>query len=85
MYKALRVVSLPIGLPHYAGKMFLESGFDVHSQELVSSCRHPDNEDDLAGRLAGWLANWRIVLKQGLWTGFPGVAGFAAAARRRLA
>ena len=72
------LLSLSIGLPHCAGKMFPRPGFDVHSQELVSSYRNPDNENDLADRLAGWLTDWRIVLKRGWWTGFPGVADWLA-------
>ena len=63
---------LSIGLPHCAGKLFPPTGFDVDSQELVSSCRDPDNENDLADRLLGWLTDWRIVLKQDWWTGVPG-------------
>ena len=74
------LLSLSIGLPHYAGKMFPPSGFDLHSQELVSSHGNPDNENDLADRLAGWLTDWRIVLKGGWWTGFPGVVDWLAVA-----
>ena len=72
------LLSLSIGLPHCAGKMFPPPGFDVHSQELLSSCRNPDHEDDLADRLAGWLAHWRSVSKRGWWTGFPRVADWLA-------
>ena len=50
------LLSLSIGLPHYAGEMFPASGFDVHSQELVSSYRNPDNETIwLTDSQAGWL------------------------------
>ena len=69
---------MSIGLPHYAGKMFPSSGFDLHSQELVSSCKNPDNDNDLADRLAGWLTDWRLAFKGGRWTGFPGVADWLA-------
>ena len=61
-------------------RCFRHWGFDLHSQELVSSQENPDNENDLAVRLAGWLTDWRIVLKRGWWTGFPGVADWLAVA-----